>query len=737
MTQSENKLITTLTKRAGVIAFFVSIAVASATHAEDAQQLEPTALQEVLVTAEKRTEKIEDTPVPVSVLSSDTLVTTDRVLLSDYARTVPGFVVEPLEFNNTNLAIRGITTGGFSNEPTVGITLDGIPFGHGIQPPNIDPGDLDRVEVLRGPQGTLYGASSMGGLVNYVTTDPDPADYHGRVEAGTNFVHNGDKPGYDLRGALNIPLNDGLAIRMSGYELQDAGYIDNPVLNLRAVNEMETYGGQMSALWKPSDAFSLKLGALYNHLETFGSSEINVPTAGYPQTAGLGDLQQNYIPGIGQTTTTQAYSAIAKAKVGSIDISSLTGFNIYFSPSSFDWSSAFGPNVQKNFGVSGAPFYDYSRYTTLSQEVRLSSSIGERFDWLVGGFYSHTFCDCHEALYAANPDTGQIIGQDWALIYPSTWTEGAGFVNLTYHFTDRFDVQIGGRESHDTGAIQDKGLVEEGPYIGDTPSVTPRLNVSSNTFTYLLTPRFKLSQDLMLYARLASGYRPGGGNPPQPGIPSQYSPDKTENYEIGTKGEFLDHRLSVDASLYYIDWKDIQVSAFGPENLAFNTNGSRAKSEGVELSTTVKPMTGLTVSGWVDYDDAALTENFPGCPASCPIYGVAGDRLPFTSRFSGNLSVEQEFPLVESAQGFVSALGTFVGDRVDIFTGTAERQNLPGYTEVDLRAGARFGSSTVSLYANNVADRRGIINGGEGNVLPFAFNIIKPRTIGVTATHAF
>jgi len=706
---------------------------------EQVSQKEAVALQEVVVTAQKRTERLQDVPVPVSVLSGDTLAATDRLLLSDYARTVPGFTVEPLTFNSANLAIRGITTGGFSGQATVGLMLDGIPLSQGTQPPNLDPGDLARIEILRGPQGTLYGASSMGGVINYVTRDPDVTRYSGRFEAGMNFVYNGDKPGYDMRGAANIPLNDQLAIRISAYGLQDAGYIDNPVLNLHAVNEMENYGTQLLALWQPTDRFSLKLSALYNRLETFGSSEVNFPTAGYPQTASLSDLQQIYIPGIGQTTTTQVYSAIAKAKLGNVDLVSLTGLNVYFSRDAFDWGSSFGPVVQQQFGVSGAPFADSTRFTTFSQEVRLSSSIGQSFGWLLGGFYSHTYCNCRQALYGANPDTGQLVGTEWTLVYPSAFTEAAVFADLTYHFTERFDVQIGGRESHDTGALQDKGLTQGGPLVGPTPVVTPPLDVSSNAFTYLLTPRFKLSPDLMLYARFASGYRPGGGNPPQPGIPSEYGPDKTYNYELGTKGEFLDHRLTLDASVYYIDWKDIQLSAFGAHNLAFGTNGSRAKSEGVELSTMVKPATGLTLSGWVAYSDAALTENFPGCPLNCPVYGLAGNRLPFSSRFSGNLSIEQEFPLAGAAMGYVGTMANFVGDRLDIFTTTSAtpRQNLPSYTELNLTGGIRADGWTFNLYANNITDKRGIISGGTGNVVPFAFNIIRPRTIGLAVAHTF
>jgi outer membrane receptor protein involved in Fe transport len=687
---------------------------------------------QVVVTAEKREESVQEVPIPVSVLSGESLAEENKLLLKDYVSSVPSFTVEPLEFNNTSLAIRGITTGGFT-PPTVAITVDGVPYAsHAfIQPPNLDPGDLDRVEVLSGPQGTLFGASSMGGLVNYVTKEPSTAGYHGRIEAGTSIVHS--QAGYEVRGSANTPLSQTIALRLSGYSYNEPGYIDNPVLNLKGVNGANAYGGQVSGLWQPSDTFSVKLSGIYNRLKTDGSSEVDVPTAGFPQTMGLKGFEQNYVRGIGgQDTTAQVYSGTVKARLWNMNLVSATGFSSWFNGSSFDWSSAFSSDVQAHFGVTGAPFYDFDRYTRVSEEVRLSGTFSKHFEWLAGGFYSHTQGNFHAWLAATDPAIGRTVGIDWNLPYPRTYEQAAVFANLTYHVTNRFDIQVGGRESRDRE--YQSQFIDSGPYLGPTPVIGAAVESTGNAFTELVAPRFKVSSDVMMYGRISSGYRPGGPNTNAPGLPPKYNPDKTQNYEVGLKSDLLGGKLSIDTSLYYIDWRDIQIQKFSEHNLSFTANGSGAKSEGVELSGTVRPVRGVTIGGWFAFDDAVLTQAFP---ANSPLHGVPGDRLPLSSRFSGNLSAEYDFALKGSTRGYVGTTVGFIGDRVDIFTATSQRQNLPAYREADLRAGVRNGTWTFDAYANNVSDEFGVISGGLGNVLPFAFNYLRPRTVGLRISKTF
>jgi outer membrane receptor protein involved in Fe transport len=695
--------------------------------AEEANS-DQTAMADVIVTAQKKgEERLQEVPVPISVLSADVLAGNGQTLLRDYYSAVPALNISPNFAGQQMLSIRGVTTGGFTN-PVVGVLLDDVPYGSstffaGNQVPDIDPGDLARVEVLRGPQGTLYGSNGMGGVLRFVTIDPSTDSYSGRVELGTNYVRNGAQPGFNLRGSANLPIGEDLAVRISGFTRQDPGYIDNPVQNTKGVNWGETTGARLAALWQPLTDFSLKLTALYQRALANGSSDVDAQP-------GLGDLQQNYIHGIGgYDRKIQAYSAVVHASFGGVNLTSITGYGVNNYEASLDFSSVFGSLVQGAYGVGGSAYIDRDNITKFSQELRFSGTLLQNLDWLAGGFYTHENAPDFEIFTAQVPETGRLVDNYWYLPVPSRFEEGAVFADLTWRFTDQFDIQVGGRESRDT--VTQLANTQTGLFVG-TPVFTPEYEAKENTFTYLVTPRFKLTPDVMVYARLASGYRPGGPNPsPSANVPRAYKSDKTQNYEIGLKGDFFDRHLTVDTSVYYIDWKDIQIQR--TDVLTFNTNGSRAKSEGVELSVTARPMQGFSVAGWVAYDDAVLTEAFPPGPA----YGVSGDRLPNTSKWSGNLSLEQDFPLGADATGYLAGVVSYVGDRKSVFTGTASRQDLPAYAKTDLRAGVSWNSWTANVYANNVTDRRGLLNGGIGFNPSFAYVYIPPRTVGVNLVKKF
>jgi iron complex outermembrane recepter protein len=269
---------------------------------------------------------------------------------------------------------------------------------------------------------------------------------------------------------------------------------------------------------------------------------------------------------------------------------------------------------------------------------------------------------------------------------------------------------------------------------GGVSQVIPRIETEESSFTYLVTPRFRVSQDLMVYARLASGYRPGapnsnavcGGN-----IACVYGPDETLNYEIGVKGSMPGRALSFDASLYYIDWKDIQIQAI-ISGRGFFENGGRAKSQGVELSVESRPLDGMTLSAWVTYNEAELTEDFP---VGTSTRGFEGDRLPFSSPLSGNLSLDQEFPLASGVTGFAGASASYVDNRKGVFTPSGLRALFPAYVQTDVRAGIKYESWEMNLFVNNVADERGVVTIESGP--PVAIQYIQPRTVGLALSKSF
>jgi outer membrane receptor protein involved in Fe transport len=403
----------------------------------------------------------------------------------------------------------------------------------------------------------------------------------------------------------------------------------------------------------------------------------------------LGELQQNnaFASG-GYDTRVQDYSATFKAKAGSVELTALSGYSVSKSSLKFDSTSFFGTAfIQSLFPTAtAAPSIEDIKTSKFTQEVRMVVPLGARVEWQLGGFYNHETSPETQEITAKDFTTGEIFG---SFIHftnsPYTFKEYAAFTDFTVRVTDRFDVQLGGRESQNEQAL---ATTYSGAVFGPTPVLIPETDSKDNSFTYLVTPRLKLSSDLMVYARLASGYRPGGPNGTA-GVPLQFKPDKTENYEVGLKGAFLDHTLTVDASVYYIDWKDIQIHLLSPSG-GYISNGSRAKSQGVEISVESRPVSGLTLAGWVAYDDAKLTEDFP---VNSAVYGVSGDRLPDTSRFSGNVAADEEFPLMSDILGFVGGTASYVGDRVGVFTApppaVPPRQSYPSYTRVDFRAGVK------------------------------------------------
>jgi outer membrane receptor protein involved in Fe transport len=430
------------------------------------------------------------------------------------------------------------------------------------------------------------------------------------------------------------------------------------------------------------------------------------------------------------------------AKLGDADLTSVTGYSVNTITTHLDATPVLSDVTSLVFpGVTGAPDPVDNETEKFTEELRVSIPLGERFEWLVGAFYTHEDVSSHQAIQAADANTGTVIATTYDFTAPYTFAEYAAFTDVTVHFTDRFDVQVGGRQSHNRQTYSSQAT---GPFVPifygvPSPLVTPEVESSESAFTYLVTPRLRITPELMLYARLASGYRPGGPTPNATalGLPPQYDADKTQNYEIGLKGDAFDQALTFDASLYYIDWKDIQVQLRDPVNFtSYLANGSRARSRGAELSVESRPRTGLTLSGWVSWNDAELTEDFP---AGSTAVGTKGARLPYSGRFSGNVSVDQDFAIANNVIAFAGASLSYVGERqgifASIFAPSPQRQVFPSYTKTDVRAGVRYDTWTFNVFVNNLTDRRGVLTGGLDNlIVPFAFNYIQPRTAGLSLT---
>lgn len=700
---------------------------------------------DIIVTAQKRAERLQDVPVPVTAVTADTLLEQNQLKAQDFFSSVPGLNLQ-FQNNRANLSIRGITTGPATGNPVVGYTIDDVPYGSSAglaglfgSAPDLDPSELARIEVLRGPQGTLYGASSMGGLVKYVTVDPSTQELSGAIGGGLSAIRgSGDDIGYNLRGAINVPLSESFSVRASAFTREDAGYLDNVVTGKRNVNQVRVSGGRLSALWRPSSDFSLKLSALIQDRKIYGSANVE-------PSLGSRNLQTDQFGSGPSHWKTQMYSAVLNAKLGGSELTSLTSYSVSDNYDTVDFSAAaltgVWPDLFPDAGVSNwaTVLRQEYRVNKFSQEARISTPVTDDIDWIVGGFFTHEATKYSIYTFATDATNGTSYGVPILWHDNLTFKEYAGFTNLTVRLSDRFDLQGGIRYSENQQQLHHR----EWTFYGPSGGVFSNPKSKGHALTYHFTPRFKISPGHMLYGRIATGYRPGGPNATcDANIPCEYRPDKTTNYELGAKGDLMNKTLSYDISLYHIDWKDIQVTQVAPGGtFNYNANANRARSRGVEMSFEARPTQGLTLTAWGTYTDATLREDFTELSA---VYAAKGDRLPFSSRWSGRVSANQEFPVSGDVTGFANLAISYVGLRKGEFVPSpaqaALRQTYPAYTQLDLSGGVKGDSWQINLFVQNLTDKRGLTGGGFNNQTTFNpawFNYTQPRTIGFNLEKKF
>jgi iron complex outermembrane receptor protein len=709
---------------------------------ERATNKEPVGLQEVVVTARKHTENLQDVPIAVSVVSAEALAQQGALLMQDYYATVPGLsITDSGVAGHLLVTMRGLSSG-YGN-PTVGSTIDDVPIGSSNTAiidaaqfvPQLDPAILQRIEFLKGPQGTLYGASTLGGVIRYVTVLPDLTSTTGDVDLTGNAVDGGGR-GFGVRGSVNMPvIADTLAIRVSAFGRRDPGYLDDPAHGEKEINSADVYGGHFDALLQATDNFSVRLTALTQRTEGNGDGTVDTDYSYRPIS---GDLNQDRMPGTGAyDNETQLYSATLKFDTGSVNVTSITSYSKFQSHENADF-----PQLDflagLFYGAGGSSQITLVNSSKFTQELRLSSPGGSKLEWEIGGFYTHEDNGPNEFRSIANNlQTGAPAGLIYDFFAPVTYEEHAGFANLTYHFTDRFSLELGARESHNDQSYRQHVT---GPLGGAQDSYSTQSN--DNSFTYLVTPQFRFSESLMAYASVTSGYQPGGPNTPftpSPAIPQTFGPSTTVNYELGLKSQLFDHRVTINTDIFYIDWSKIQLTGIQPTTFdSYVFNGGSATSKGVEISTEFRPMAGLTLSATTAYIDAALTSN-----AGNGFPGVSGNPLPYSGKVSGGLSADERFA-IKGATAFVGATVAYVGKRYEGFPPALgePQQSIPSYAYGDVRAGIQTNGWTATVFLRNLTNERGILNSTQvSGATPTSgvwhTSYITPRTIGLSIAKSF
>ena len=706
-------------------------------------------LAEVIVTAQKRSESLLKVAAPVTALQSADLARQGDVRLADYAATVPGLNLISSQPGQTVVIMRGITTGfGAAIAATTATYIDDSPYGSATANAlgsfttiDLDPATLERVEVLRGPQGTLYGASAMGGLIKYVTTPPSLTEYGGRVELDGSSVDGGGQ-GYGVRAMWTGPLvMDKLGVTISAFDRRDPGYIDDPHRNMKNVNSSRVDGGRLAVLWQPTDQFSAQLSVLVQDSATRGTSDVDLnsnltPIYGKYQQVRYGD--ENW------DLDSTHYSLRANYDFGWAALTSITSYQTQTAKWTIDFSNRFGPLLSGIIGVPNLGVFDNVSLDDhkFTQEIRLASPDSDKFEWLGGLFFTHERSVQPEEFQ--NPFstltglTVPVAGGIFTDPNHDSYKEYAGYADLTYHLTSKFKILAGLRFTSDSES-------NVTPFSGllNGPPAVAIANTSSQTVTYLVSPSYSFDDRNMIYGRVASGFRPGGPTgltttSVYAGAPATYGPDTLTNYEVGYKAGFPQQRMTIDVSGFDIEWKKIQVlSEIG--GFLITGNGANARSAGAELAWTWKPIAGLSGSANAAYTHAYLTTDAPG------IGGKSGDNLPDVPKFSANLAVDYDFPVTTLVNGFVGGNFQYQGARfADFVSGvpaTFVRTAMPAYNTVNLRAGLSHGGLTFVTYIKNVGNSYGLSRISsevlDGFSPPLAAAVIQPRTVGFSISNKF
>jgi outer membrane receptor protein involved in Fe transport len=709
---------------------------------------------DIVITAEKRPQLLMDVPQSVTVVTGGALEQQHATNFQDYLKLVPGLQLNQDRPGEGRLVVRGINTGGIAS--TVSVYVDETPFGSStglvngaVLAGDFDTFDVSRLEVLRGPQGTLYGASSLGGVLRFVTTPPSTSGFAARARAGLEAVNGGDL-GYSANAMLNVPLGSTLAFRASGNYRKDGGFIDSIGTggsdHAKNINDDRVYGGRASLLFKPSDRVSIRLSAIGQNIDVGAPGVIEADPVTLRPVHGLS--QSQFVPQFSNLHY-RIYNATGDFDLGFADLTTSTSFSKQNQDLRVDLTFPLSGLIAAFVGPNEFIEPQQTNLSKFTQEVRLSRE-SHFADWLIGGFYTHETGLIVQDLTALVPGTltpvalppflGTTLGH---LELHSKYREIAGFANATIHVTPQFDLQFGGRYSKNN---QSARQTTEGLLAGGTSDISTRSD--EHVFTYSVAPKFKINANTTLYARVAKGFRPGGPNvvspnaPPE--VPRTFGSDSVISWEAGVKAQSADHRFSIDAAAFHIRWKDIQLATVlivntpaGPVPFGVNINGSGAKSDGVELTATARPLPGLDVSLNGAYTNARLTDDTPSS-----VGGFRGDQLPYTPKLSIGLNGDYRWQLSSNAKAHVGAsvrhLSRQTADYDAAFaTAHGHQRHIRPYSVFDLNAGVEFGRFDMQAYVKNLGNSRGITS-TTGLTLPLFPNgaigtgIIRPRTFGLS-----
>ena len=715
---------------------------------------------QIIVTATRRQERLQDVPISVTAFQQEAMSEKGQVGYEDLARETPGVVMNKPTANFNNFTARGIATNGYGANlaSNVAIYIDELPISANGNSTILDPTlfDVERVEFLRGPQGTLFGANSLAGAMRIITKAPNPDRFEAAALVDFGLT-DGDAFRQRYNGMVNIPLIDGkLAFRGVGYYRHEEGWVDNIGTGVNNANTLKAYGGRASILAEPVDGLSIRATLLHENSKPEDSGLINPLRGDYVR---LSDRPDRFWAKLTSANLT------VNADLGFADLTSSSTYATFDQTFIIDLAGTFAQAFP--FALDAYAYDDI-----FVQETRLASQNDGPLEWLVGGFFYDKRRDV-DYNYRSRSDflearglTGlpsEVYNQFGVHINQS---ELAGFGELTYRISDRFWVTGGARYTSN----KTQGFTEPGGYnsnyllagilgLSNIPlTVTPIAPVtgrelSDGKLSYKGSVSFKPVPSTTLYATISTGFRSpvvnaSAGrvsivNPNDIVIPAGAESDDLTNYEIGAKGSWLGGKLSAAIAAYYIDWKNIQVQVNRTsDQLQFATNIGAAVSKGIEFELALRPVAGLSLMANGSINDSKITE----LTAQEAAISGAVDGLQLSGpKFQGSATARYDFPIGASSNAFVSGTVQHVGKFPGLFP------NLPGnpgvqnptfdftetYDVVNLLAGVEFGAAKVTAYVENLLDSKKITYVHPEAFLDSRYARLRPRTFGVRIGYDF
>ena len=696
-------------------------------------------LEEIVVTATKRGEQnLMDVPLPVTAFFGEDIERQGSNTLTDFINRAPGLTLTPLNPGNTVIQIRGVSS--LFGDPTVGLYMDDVPFSTvvNLEFPEVPTFDLASVEVLRGPQGTLYGASSQGGTVIINTMDADTSEFSGKLNMSGSYTEDGD-PSYGLKGAINIPVvEDVLGLRFVAGIDETGGFVDDSSLDKKNVNDttLENYRAKLT--WTPTERLRIRGGVWLQELEADG---FNVADDDLDRPQGATTLF--YADRTGVTSEFadydyDVYNLVVEYEFESFDIYSATSY-LEFEEQIFD-STLINDDGTGNIAFSVA--YDNRTIENISQEIRLVSRNDGPLQWTLGGLYNDnetTF------LFSSGPDNPGIVdelveSESWAVFGELTWSMLDDRLDITgglrYYEDDRTDTEL--PTSLSAIFLEFAGVPATREASFDTWQ--PKLNVS-----------YRPNDETMVYFNAARGFRSGiiqpGGVVALNGLNGFFpllsiDEEPLWSYDVGAKGVLLGSRLSYDVAVYYIDWEDIQL--FGAEpgvGIAFSFAGPDAEIYGIDWDVTyATTLDGLTLSTTGNINSAEYVGDGVYVDPNGRVgdSGVSdGDRIFNVPEYTFSAAADYIFD-------WASLGGTGVAN-IEIQY-NSKREDIANNAEGDSNTflNARFGlekdSYSVYLFGTNLTNEDGSLFpvAAEQCALGAAFTSrAQPRTIGINLAFNF